>query len=404
MGTTEKRARLKNGEVLRDHGKPVFRWRAVVRMQGRKMSQTFDLKANAEDWIAEQERLIRRGQNPDATAMSLADAIHRYEIEVSKRKRGYEQEKYRLEAWRRDALADKRLNEIRAWEIAAYIRDRQTGKPRPPSKKGSGNRGVRERAPEPVGAQTILSEVTLLQAIFETAIKDWGLDLHNPVRSVRKPRRPRPRNRRLEAGELERLLAACRGDDELRTFILLSVQNAMRRGEQLRLRWEDIDLDRGIAHLRETKTGEPRSVALTPEVVALLGSIKEKSGGPAEGSLWSQRDPRSWSRAVARAIRRAGLEDLRLHDLRHEATSRLFERGLTIEEVAAITGHKTWTMLRRYTHLRPENIAAKLRRAAPAPTSSIAGVSIPDHDCFSTYCGTELTSVAVPLPLSVSHS
>src|SRR2546426_503909 len=87
MGTIEKRARLKNGEVFRDHGKPVFRWRAVVRMQGQTMSQTFDLKADAEGWIAEQERLIRRGQNPNATALSLADAIDRYEVEVSKRKK-----------------------------------------------------------------------------------------------------------------------------------------------------------------------------------------------------------------------------------------------------------------------------------------------------------------------------
>jgi integrase len=325
------------------------------------LSQTFDLKVDAEDWIGQQERLVRRGQNPDASTVTLAAAIDRYEVEVSRKKRGYEQEKYRLDAWRRDALGNKRLSEIRAWEIAAYIRDRQTGKPRPPSRKGTESDNVRERATEPVSAQTILSDVTLLQAIFETAIKDWGLDLPNPVRSVRKPRRPRPRDRRLESRELERLLGACRQDQELRTFILLSVQNAIRRGEQLRLSWQNIDLERGVAHLRETKAGEPRSIALTPEVVALLQSINEKFGRPTQGPLWSQRDPRSWSRAVARAIRRAGLEDLRLHDLRHEATSRLFERGLTIEEVAAITGHKTWTMLRRYTHLRPENIAAKLR-------------------------------------------
>ena len=56
MGTIEKRARVKNGEVLRDHGKPVFRWRAVVRLQGRMMSQTFDLKADADAWIAQQKK------------------------------------------------------------------------------------------------------------------------------------------------------------------------------------------------------------------------------------------------------------------------------------------------------------------------------------------------------------
>jgi integrase len=376
MGTIEKRARMKNGEIARERGKPVFRWRAVVRMQGRAMSQTFDLKADAEDWIAQQERLIRRGQNPDATTVTLAETIDRYEVEVSRKKKGYEQERYRLDAWRRDALANKRLSEIRAWEIAAYIRDRQIGKQRAPSGTATENDNVRNRVLEPVSAQTILSEVTLLQAIFETAIKDWGLDLPNPVRSVRKPRRPRPRNRRLESGELDRLLGACQKDPELRTFILLSVQNAMRRGEQLRLCWQDIDFDRGVAHLRETKAGEPRSIALTPEVVALLQSIKKNPVGPAEGSLWSQRDPRSWSRAVARAIRRAGLKDLRLHDLRHEATSRLFERGLSIEEVAAITGHKTWTMLRRYTHLRPENIAAKLRAAPPSDREDEVAASI----------------------------
>jgi integrase len=234
-------------------------------MQGRMMSQTFDLKADAEHWIAQQERLIRRGQSPDRTTLTLAQAIDRYEIEVSKGKKGYEQEKYRLDAWRRDALGNKRLNEIRAWEIAAYMRDRQTGKPRPLSRTGTENGSVKERRIEPASAQTILSDVTLLQAIFETATKDWGLDLANPVRSVRKPRRARPRDRRLEFGELERLLGACREDQELRTFILLSVQNAMRLGEHLRLSWQDIDLDRGVAHLRETKAGEPRSIALTPD-------------------------------------------------------------------------------------------------------------------------------------------
>ena len=82
MGTIEKRARVKNGEVLREHGKPVFRWRAVVRMQGRMMSQTFDLKVDADAWIAQQERLIRRGQNPDATTLTLAEAIDRYMSEL----------------------------------------------------------------------------------------------------------------------------------------------------------------------------------------------------------------------------------------------------------------------------------------------------------------------------------
>ena len=65
MGALEKCARVKNGVVLRWHGKPGFRSRAVVRMQGRTMKQTFDRKADAEAWIAEQERLIRRGQNLD---------------------------------------------------------------------------------------------------------------------------------------------------------------------------------------------------------------------------------------------------------------------------------------------------------------------------------------------------
>ena len=72
----------------------------------------------------------------------------------------------------------------------------------------------------------------------------------------------------------------------------------------------------------------------------------------------------SITHAVEAACRKAGIEDLRLHDLRHEATSRFFEMGLSIPEVATIPGHKTWPMLRRYTQLRPDDIARKLREKA----------------------------------------
>ena len=123
----------------------------------------------------------------------------------------------------------------------------------------------------------------------------------------------------------------------------------------LSLEWKDVHLNQGCVHLSDTKNGSPRNVPLSPKAQAILTDLPHDLSGrvfpvhfEALKGLWR------------RATRRAGIEDLHFHDLRHEATSRFFEKGLNVMEVATITGHKDLRMLQRYTHLRAEDLAVQL--------------------------------------------
>jgi integrase len=129
----------------------------------------------------------------------------------------------------------------------------------------------------------------------------------------------------------------------------------MRLGELLALEWRNVDLDRQIAYLPHTKNGESRSVPLSTAAVEVLRWWPRSVSGKVFPQ-WSR--PDSFENAWRRAVERAELPDLHFHDLRHEAASRLFERGLNPMQVAAITGHKSMQMLKRYTHLRAVDLVA----------------------------------------------
>jgi integrase len=190
------------------------------------------------------------------------------------------------------------------------------------------------------------------------ARNEWGIYVHNPARDIKLPLGGRQRDRRLQPGEEARLFTACREARNrwLLPLVQLALETAMRQGELLRLRWEHIDLNRRTAHLPVTKNGEARTVPLSSTAVAVLRALPRALHGDVLRGVTTEAVKRSYMRAT----RRAGIEDLRFHDLRHEATTRLFEKGLNIMEVASITGHKDLRMLRRYTHLKAEDLALKL--------------------------------------------
>ncbi|MCA1799656.1 MAG: site-specific integrase, partial [Xanthomonadaceae bacterium] len=204
-------------------------------------------------------------------------------------------------------------------------------------------------------------EFGLIAVILERARREWGLVEKNPARDVRLPPMPRPRTRRLEARyqEAERLLASCAASAHpyLLPMVELALETAMRRGELLSLVWPHIDLARRTALLPETKNGHARVVPLSPKAVAVLQDLRPRATGP----VFSDVSNESIKRAFIRAARRAGLDDFRFHDLRHEATTRLFEKGLAMMEVASITGHRDPRKLRGYTHLAAEALAKKLK-------------------------------------------
>ncbi len=192
---------------------------------------------------------------------------------------------------------------------------------------------------------TVKRDLVLLGHVFEVARKEWGIYAHNPVRDIKLPAGGRPRDRRLQSGEEIRLFTACRKARNrwLLPLVQLATETTMRQGELLRLRWEHIDLQRRTAHLPDTKNGEARTVPLSMTAVAALRDLPRSLHGDVFPGVTTEAVKRSYMRA----IRRAGIEDLRFHDLRHEATTRLFEKGLNIMEVAGITGRKDRRLLRR---------------------------------------------------------
>lgn len=133
----------------------------------------------------------------------------------------------------------------------------------------------------------------------------------------------------------------------------------MRRGEVCNLRWKDVNFERKIARCLVTKNGDPRDAPLSKRAVVVLQSLPRKDGDDAE--LIFGMKPGSYTQAFNRVAVRLGLQDIRLHDLRHEGTSRVAKKlNGNVIALAKVTGHKTLAMLQRYTHLRAEDVATLL--------------------------------------------
>ena len=327
----------------------------IIRKGHRALARTFNNRTDAIKWARQTEVEIERGAIQTHTAsITLADAITRYRQERTPYKKSARSEHYLLDAWAKSPLADTQLSRIRPSQIAEW-RD---------ARFASG-----------AAAQTVRNGLTVLSAVFERAITEWGHDqLINPVRRIRRPPAPAARTRRVSTAEIDVIKAHTESDD-LPDLIDLAVETAMRLGEAVSLTPGDVDLQARTVTLRDTKNGHGRTVPLSPRALNIL-----------EGRLVAVSDERrrlfpitshaatvAFRRAVARGRRNqsAGkttgdaalaLQDVRFHDLRREATSRLFERGLSVMEVSSITGHRVLEMLRRYTALQAKDLAAKLQQ------------------------------------------
>lgn len=317
-----------------------YQWQAQVRKKGQSLqTKTFETRALAEQWARAIEVEMDKGvfvSRAEAESTTLKELLERYLDEITPLKKGAASETNRLRALMRLPLARRFIASIRGVDIARF-RDERLRKVTP---------------------STVKRDLVLLGHAFEVARKEWGIYVHNPVRDIKLPPENRPRDRRLQAGEEARLLDACREarNPWLLPIVLLALETAMRQGELIRLCWEHIDLNRRTAHLPDTKNGESRTVPLSTTAVRVLRALPRSLHGQAFPGITTE----AIKRAYIRAVRRASIENLRFHDLRHEATTRLFEKGLNIMEVASITGHKDLRMLRRYTHLKAEDLAIKL--------------------------------------------
>ena len=316
------------------------KWQGVVRRKGHgPVFKSFLSRANAEQWTRLLESEMDRGcflDRTEAERTTIGALIDRYLVEVTPTKRSAQSNTSCLQGLKRQ-FGSLAVSALHARHIAAY-RD--------------------ERISMGKAGGTVIHEMNALSHVIDTAIREWSLPLtSNPVKLVRKPKPARGRNRRLEAGEEQRLIHACKASRSgfmLVPLVQLALETAMRLGELLSLEWPSIDLQKRVATLSLTKNGDERDVPLSTIAIEVLSHLPRNIADPRVFWMWKRVD--SVEHVWQRAVKRAALANLRFHDMRHEAISRLFERGLHAMEVAAISGHRTLAMLSRYTHLRAESL------------------------------------------------
>lgn len=329
-------------------------WQVRIRRQGHPdVVKTFKARQDGERWARAVERELDLGSyvhNGEAERMTLSDLLVRYGKEVSPRHKGHREALWKIGVILRDRIAKYSLVALTPMRVADY----------------------RDRRLQIVSGATVRHELNIISAAYGVAAREWGIPVTNPVSQIKRPPAARERKRRVSQAEIEAIIRHSK-TRELPDFLRLAVATGMRRGELVGLRWQDIDLNRRLAHLSDTKNGEDRIVPLSGEALAVLKSMPRMI----DGHLFSL-EPRGFSKAMRKTVVRARrayeeecavsgvapdpdfLCDLRLHDTRHEAVSSLFERGLDVMEVASISGHKTLSCLRRYTHMRAERLAQKL--------------------------------------------
>jgi len=303
------------------------KWQVQVRRTGHpSRTKTFIRKEEAIAWGRSQEVHL-----DTATAGVfipskdyLSDLLSRYAAEVTIKKKSAASEMRRISRLLRDPISRKRVCDLTP-ELLASFRDRRLSD----------------------GKRAASYDLQILRHLLNTASAEWGLQLQmNPLDKVKFPPPSRPRQRRLVAGEYELLIAKARasGSDYLASLIILAVETGMRAGEMLKLRWFDWNREANVLHLLDTKNGKDRFVPLTPNAIELLAGV------PVTSDRIFGTNYEALKSAWQRLRRKTGISDLRFHDLRHEATSRFFEMGLSVPEIASITGHRTPTMLLRYAH------------------------------------------------------
>ena len=212
---------------------------------------------------------------------------------------------------------------------------------------------VKERA----SAATANRHHNILRAIFNRALEWEKLDGKNPAAKVKQFRVENSRTQFLENEDITRLLTAC--DAEIRPIVILALLTGMRRGEIVNLRWEHIDLVNGVIHVLQTKSGEPREIPIAPKLSALFDTIRKGDSGKVFALA-----TRVLNTRFSKALKLAGIENFRFHDLRHTFASHFIMRTNDLPSTQKLLGHKSPRMTQRYAHLSKGHLLAGIQTFA----------------------------------------
>jgi len=311
------------------------KWNAQIRRAGQKtISKTFTLKVDAIKWATEVEVQLEKDTYTDyklSTRTKLSELLNRYNEEVVPTLKGRVQDSSRIKIIN-TGLGSLFLSELTPLLLAEY----------------------RDNRLKQLSPQSVKHELSMISRVLKKATHEWGYILSNGIPTVKHPTLPKGRTKRLSKEEEIELLKVA--DPYLVSIIKLLQATAMRIGELSKLKQDDIDFNKSLAVLRDTKNGESRTIPLNSIAIESLRELIKET----RTDKVLKFTPSYISKRFTKACRKAGIEGMVLHSLRHEAVSRLFEKGLNMMEVSSISGHKDLSMLKRYTHINPETLLSRI--------------------------------------------
>ena len=339
-------------------------YRAKVRLKGfAPQTATFARKTDADRWSQQTEAAIREGRyfkSAEAKRHTFADLIDRYKKEVLPTKPKSAVDQLRQVDWWRGRIGHLVLADVTPAVLSNCKSELSSGMQadgtmviatRNPRTGKVTKKPVTVRAPS-----TVLRYMAVLSHAFSVAVKEWQWLDDSPMRKVTKPKEPRGRVRFLSDMERDALLAACQSSKsaDLHLAVMLALSTGARLMELMSLRWPQIDLQRRVITLTETKNGEIRALPLTGKALHMVTEHSKLRRIDTDLLFPSKTDaqtPIDLHGPFGTALKKAGITDFRWHDLRHTAASYLAMNGASLAEIAEVLGHKTLAMVKRYAHL-----------------------------------------------------
>lgn len=306
------------------------KYQVQIRKDGNNLSKTFINKSDATKWAKEQEVMIEQGSYVSKKELvSLSFLLNKWEEEVLKNLKSWKVDRYKV------AMINKELGHLTLDKITSTVLV-----------------NYRDTRLTVASNQTVKHELGIIKRSMKKGV-EWGYVPDVPV--IKSPSlKGQARTRRLKAKEIDLLLKT--SDEYLRHVIILMIETAIRRGELVKITLADIDIKDRTIKLNDTKNGENRIIPLSTKAIE---SIKHLIANRNSDRLVNYKKEWLTEKFISHC-KSIGLHDFRLHDLRHEGVSKLFEKGLNIIEVASVSGHKDISMLKRYTHLKATELALKL--------------------------------------------
>lgn len=327
-------------------------------------SATFLRKTDAKKWAVQTETEIRTGmtiRKNSASQHTVREMLERYKETVLIDKAGGGKDHKTHIAFWIEQLGHYALSEVSTDLVTRSI-DKLKKK--------------KTRLGTPPAPATVLRYMMALSHAFTVARKQWNWCESSPVENVQRPKIKNERTRYLTDAERETLLAACKisTNADLYLVVILAISTGMRKGEIMGMRWQDIhtspEQNFTRAHLTKTKNNQDRSVLITSQALQLLEERRAKvtegtPGKTASGLIFpgpiSTDHPTDLRKPWAAAMKTAGIEEFRFHDLRHTTASYLAMDGASLLSISKVLGHKTTKMTERYAHLASSHIDDAVR-------------------------------------------